>query len=165
MLKKFFDDNRASKLKSRLEREANARTALFSLGECSVWAKCVRCYDGDTVHLVFPLPQDMDGPLYKWACRIDGIDTAEMRAPSGEERAWAVKAQRYVSEKILNKVVKASLCPKREKYGRVLVKIELPDGTDLGTALIKEGLAYAYDGKKKREFSEWSRAPAGALVL
>ena len=40
-----------------------------------VECKVVSVYDGDTIKVVFPL----GGHMYKWNCRISGVDTPELR--------------------------------------------------------------------------------------
>ena len=39
-------------------------------------AKCTKCYDADTVHLVF----SYNGQLCRWTCRLEGIDSAEIKS-------------------------------------------------------------------------------------
>jgi endonuclease YncB( thermonuclease family) len=41
---------------------------------------------------------------------------------------------------------------KRDKYGRPIMRVFLPDGTNLGRKLLRERLALEYDGKRKASF-------------
>lgn len=51
---------------------------LFSLAGARTVGKVVEMYDGDTCKIVFPF----GGVLYKWNCRLSGIDTPEMKPPA-----------------------------------------------------------------------------------
>ena len=47
------------------------------------------CYDGDTVHAVM----DVFGKLFKFHCRLNGIDTPEIKTRNMKEKAHAVMAR------------------------------------------------------------------------
>lgn len=42
-----------------------------------------------------------------------------------------------------------------DKYGRVLIKIYDDDYNCINDLLVREGLAYKYDGGTKKKFEEW----------
>lgn len=100
-------------------------------------------YDGDsvwlTVDLGFNLSWDI-GP-----CRLSGIDAPEMR---GEEKEAGTLSRDFLrellgrpeNEKFLIRTEK----DKTEKYGRYLVTIILPDGTNVNTLLMESGHAQPY---------------------
>ena len=50
-------------------------TPEFSFENQKIVAKVVSVYDGDTIKVVFPLHET----LYKWNCRLTGVDTPELR--------------------------------------------------------------------------------------
>ena len=51
----------------------------------TVETKVVSVYDGDSIKVLFPL----NGVLYKWTCRLDGIDTPEIKNKKfARKRIW-----------------------------------------------------------------------------
>jgi micrococcal nuclease len=122
------------------------KTLLFSLENYETTAKCVNVYDGDTVKLVFPY----QGQIYRWNCRLDGIDTPEMRTKIKKEKDLAIKGRDYLRGLILNKLVQVK-CGEFDKYGRTLVRITY-NGIDVNTSLVTNGYANLYDGGTKKIF-------------
>ncbi|HNY88965.1 MAG TPA: thermonuclease family protein, partial [Methanoregulaceae archaeon] len=112
-------------------------------------ATVTRTIDGDTVYLSFP-----DGRAE--TLRILGIDTPEM-TPEGNDPGkfrgitdpeflsiWGEEAASYTNEKLTGKIVTISYDPaagSRDTYGRLLATVILPDGTNHGEDLIRQGLA------------------------
>ena len=45
-------------------------------------AKIVYIYDGDTIHIVFKYKNQ----FYRWNCRINGVDTPELRTKNQKEK-------------------------------------------------------------------------------
>lgn len=125
------------------------RAPKFSFCGLKTEAKCVKCYDADTVHMVF-LYNDT---FYKFNCRLLGIDAAELRTVNPEEKRAAQAGRDYLASKILNQIVRIE-CFNFDKYGRILVKI-YKGKKDINHDLVKKGHAYVYEGKTKKEFSEW----------
>ena len=115
----------------------------FTLDGMEIDGKVTSVYDGDTVHIVFPVFND----LYRWNCRISGVDTPEIRTKNQNEKVKALEARDALRTLILGKIVKVK-CGKFDKYGRLLVFIEYND-IDISTWLINCGYARAYDGGKK----------------
>jgi endonuclease YncB( thermonuclease family) len=144
-------------------------TPAFSLAGKECMCRLVDMYDADTLTLVVPV---FDG-VYKFACRVYGIDTAEVRGGSVETKAQAQKSknrmlqlcgvrvdldkvysrkevQRLLAEKV---VVVWCKFGEFDKYGRPLVWVyDTRDGVELAGELIKEGLANAYFGGTKEKF-------------
>ena len=56
----------------------------FTLEGVKIPGKVVKVYDGDTVHIVFPV----FGKMYKWNCRISRIDTPELRTKNEKEKKY-----------------------------------------------------------------------------
>ena len=131
-----------------------------------IYCKVVSVYDGDTIKLVFPIIGSGSTKLYKWNCRINGVDTPELRTNNSIEKEYAMKefqnllekdfgykVRDKLREKILGKVVYAA-CDKFDKYGRLLVNIYI-DGVDISKWLIDNEYAFKYNGGKKRDWGEF----------
>ena len=54
----------------------------FSLENQRKIGKCVDVYDGDTIQVVF----QMQSELFRWTCRLVGIDTPEIRTRNKTEK-------------------------------------------------------------------------------
>ena len=98
--------------------EVNSDTEELSFENQVITGKVVSVYDGDTVKCVFPL----NNKFYKWNCRINGIDTPEIRTRSKLEKEMGFKARDFLREKILKKMVEIH-CGEFDKYGRPLCEI------------------------------------------
>jgi len=129
--------------------EVNSDTEELSFENQVITGKVVSVYDGDTVKCVFPL----NNKFYKWNCRINGIDTPEIRTRSKLEKEMGFKARDFLREKILKKMVEIH-CGEFDKYGRLLVNIKL-DNQDMSELLISEGLAFKYDGGTRQNWDEY----------
>ena len=107
-------------------------------------------HDGDTLTLDVDL--GFDCWIRSQSVRVEGIDTPEINSPDAALRARAATARDRVrflcrlgtEVKLVSKKYDA-----REKYGRIIGSIELPDGRDLATLLIAEGHGRPYDGGKR----------------
>lgn len=123
----------------------------FSLHGFTVDALITSVYDGDTVTASFALPQYESTKEYLWPCRLLGVDAPEIRSKDPRVKQLGIQARNRVSGLVLNRVCRIYL-GHFDKYGRVLVRIETPEG-DLASLLLAEGLAKEYDGKGPRP--EW----------
>ncbi len=111
-------------------------------------AKVVRVYDGDTIHVVFRYFDQ----YYKWNCRIAHVDTPELRTKNTEEKQRGYLARDKLSELIMGKVVKME-CFEFDKYGRLLVEIQVPGSEQkVHEWLIENGHAKAYEGGTKEKW-------------
>ena len=136
----------------------------FSLENQSKIGKCVHVYDGDTIQVVFPL----QGELFRWTCRLSGVDTPEIRTRNNIEKQFGYDVRNYLREKILNKMVVIE-CGEFDKYGRLLGKIFLQEeqknqsgGAEWGGEnlsindwLIQNKYAFPYDGGKKQDWGKY----------
>ena len=52
----------------------------------------IKVYDGDTITIAGHLPYD-GSPLYRFSVRLNGIDCAEIKGKSEEEKACALRAR------------------------------------------------------------------------
>ena len=142
--------------------KTNLKTDKFTLNNNIYIAKCVKCYDADTIHVVFYLntkPQ-------RFVCRLLNIDTAEIRSKNIEEKTFAKKARDYLKNIILNKIITIK-CGEFDKYGRLLIYIysydskpssdpnDLTFENSINNTLLHEKFAYQYDGGTKLPFDEW----------
>ena len=115
-------------------------------------AKVVSVYDGDTCKVVFPVLRK----LYKFNCRIQGVDTPEIRTRDKKEKEYGLQVRDKLREKILNKVVWVE-CGDFDKYGRLLIDIKNPllDSEKISEWLIKNNYAFKYDGGTKKDWGEY----------
>ena len=128
-------------------KSSNAST-LFTLDGTICAAKISKVYDGDSFYMNI----SFHNKIVAFKCRLNGIDTPELRGGTVREKRLALIARDRVRELVDGKIVCVT-CGKFEKYGRVLVSVVLDDGTNLRDILIKEGLGFAYDGTRKR--TDW----------
>ena len=80
-------------------------TKLFSFENEQIQAKVVSVYDGDTVKCVFP----SNGKMYKWNCRLTGVDTPELRTLCKVEKKFGYEVRDKLRERFLNKAVNVKL--------------------------------------------------------
>lgn len=98
-----------------------------------------RFVDGDTITV------DMDG---KWeTIRMIGVDTPETHKPDTPVQCYGVAAAAYTHSLIGEQKVRLQADPKnqnRDRYGRLLRHVLLPDGRSVAVELIKNGYGFAY---------------------
>ena len=103
----------------------------------------VSIYDGDTVRL------DVDLGMSTWlgnvSVRVAGIDAPEVVNPDGK----AARAHAKLIMPPKTKVTIRTTRDKKEKYGRYLAEIILPDGTSFAEVMIAAGHATKYSGGKR----------------
>jgi endonuclease YncB( thermonuclease family) len=116
--------------------------------------KVVKVVDGDTLDIDIP-----DGNFPHTRIRLLGVDTPETVHPVIGTMYFGPEASNFVKQNVLKKEVCVyldSVNKTRDKYGRLLAYIQLPDKTILNELLLEKGLAYA-DIRFKHQFS--SRYP------
>ena len=97
--------------------------------------------DGDTFDIDIP-----DGRNERTRIRLLGIDTPETGGEQSGVMYFGPEAAEFTKRLILGKSVKVYLDspnPTRDKYGRLLAYVELPDGRFLNEVLLTEGCSYA----------------------
>ena len=131
-----------------------SKTTKFSLNGYKTFAKCVHAYDGDTIHVVFKMPNSND--CYKWVVRMMGIDTPEIKTKNTYEKQLAIKARDFLRELILDKIIIVE-CLDFDKYGRLLGNLYI-EGNEksISTMMIEKGYAKAYDGGTKTKWEDCS---------
>lgn len=164
-----FQNFRTSKQEQTFENQTFENTPFFSLENKDFVARVVDIYDGDTITIIIYLFQN----YFKFTVRMSGIDTCEMKAKDKSNKEIAYKARNRLFflvtgieiDNIERKEVRALLnktpylvkikCGEFDKYGRLLGEIYstnvlgLAKTESFSTILIREKLAYAYDGKTK----------------
>ena len=150
--------------------EQTANVVRFSLEGQVHWAKCVKTYDGDSIHIVI----HFKGGFARFPCRLEGIDTAELRSNNDAERAHAEKARDYLRSRVGGRIVLVH-CGGWDKYGRLLVTVFVPNDegasvaattaagdvdlasscTNINDELVRRKFAYAYEGYQRKTFEEW----------
>src|SRR2546425_7886966 len=85
--------------------------------------------DGDTIKVL------RNGKAEK--IRLHGIDCPEKSQPFG------TRAKQFTSEMVFGKTVTVHVTD-RDRYGRTVADVILPDGTNLNRELVKAGLAWWY---------------------
>lgn len=104
-------------------------------------AKVIGITDGDTIEVL------RGGTRQK--LRLDGIDAPE------RGQAFAERARERVSGLVFGRIVRVE--PRgRDRYGRALARVVLPDGENLNETLVAEGLAWWYRryAPKQRQLEE-----------
>ena len=144
--------------------QQSCKTPKFSLEDGVYLAKCVKCYDADTIHVVIKYKDTYT----RFCCRLLGIDTAEIRSKDPDEKIFAKGSRDYLRDLILDKLVVIK-CGVFDKYGRLLIHLystncqEETELENIGLAwedslnyqLVTQGHAYQYGGGTKLKFKEW----------
>ena len=83
--------------------------------------------------------------------RLYGIDTPELSSKNKKERRRALKAKKFVQQKLKGaKMINLKDC-RKDKYFRLNCRVEY-DNKDLTKELLKRHYGYEYYGGKKPEF-------------
>lgn len=121
--------------------------------------ECIDCHDGDTCTVISNLLGVSTLPMYKWSCRLYGIDCPEMN-PKDEpdkteedkkkEKECAIKDRDLLSSLILNKKVVLTTHEETDKYGRELVELfDIDTNENINKILTTKGYSVEYFGDKK----------------
>ena len=146
------------------EIHGDKNTPLFTLKGAKIKAKVVYVYDGDTIHIVFPM-YTLNGKKVerRWKCRLSGIDTPEIKTKNEEEKKRAIAIRDILHAKLFGKTVWI-YCDGFDKYGRLLITVYtvgmgkdwVHAGKWCGTVnywMLEKGYAYAYHGGKKQSWN------------
>lgn len=143
----------------------------FTLENQIFSGKVVKVYDGDTIHIVFPY----FGKMYKWSCRLTGIDTPELRTSNEKEKLYGKQVRDALRDKIMDKVVKIK-CGEFDKYGRLLGEIFDANCSDetiqsetsfqksINYWMIENQYAFYYDGGTKNDWGSFLEENGDLLV-
>ena len=113
----------------------------------------VKVVDGDTLDIDIP-----DGRFKTTRIRLLGVDTPETaKSPKGE-MYYGPEASQFTKDTVLGKriiVIMNETSKPRDKYGRLLAYIKLPDGRILNEELISNGFAYADTRFKHPDYEKY----------
>jgi micrococcal nuclease len=117
-------------------------------------ARVISVIDGDTVDV------SIDGKVER--IRLIGINTPETKDPRRPKECFGEEASRKAEELLNRKTVTLEADPtqgERDRYGRLLRYIWLPDGQSFNLVMIQEGYAfeYTYDIPYKYQFKKAER--------
>jgi endonuclease YncB( thermonuclease family) len=113
----------------------------------------VKVYDGDTITIAAKMPYNYESPLYRFPVRLNGIDTAEIKGKTPDEKEAARIAKTELQTLLLHKdVVLKNI--KNEKFGRILADVFLED-LHINQWMIEKRFAVPYDGKTKKTPDCW----------
>ena len=121
--------------------------------------KYLKNYDGDTISFNIPRVHPIIGKNI--SIRVNGIDTAEVRTKDQCEKTVGRTARKLVTSLLKNAKRVDLFNISRGKYFRIVADVII-DGRNLKDILLKQHLAYAYDGgkKPKPDWCNFGRLPA-----
>jgi micrococcal nuclease len=106
-------------------------------------ALVVRCVDGDTIWVALPRPPE--GLDTRERLRLIGVDSPETGQTSPTVRRLAIAAGEFTRRRLEGRIVHlAGDWRLRDRYGRLLAYVYLPDGSCHNAELLREGYAHAY---------------------
>ena len=106
-----------------------------------VWtfpAIVVRWIDGDTAICHIKVHPNEGGDLYEVNVRLEGINAPEMNTAAGQA------AQKWAAALVPADTRVTLIARRRDKYGRFLATMVLPDGSDYSALTIAAGQAVPY---------------------
>lgn len=106
-------------------------------------ATVLEVIDGDTVKLRAHI---WLGQEVETAVRLDGVNAPELRGDCAAERRLAAAARDYLAGLLGDGRVSLRDIAQDKYGGRVVAKIAVMGGRDVGDALLAAGLARPYDG-------------------
>jgi len=112
----------------------------------SVLARVISCYDGDTCTL------DRDILPGRNRVHVRGADAPEIPARCAAEERLAQAAKEFTSSRLVGRNVLLIDVREGKSPQGVDAYVRMPDGRDLGWALISAGLARRYDGGKRQSW-------------
>ena len=108
-----------------------------------------RIVDGDTVVAQVNNKQEK--------IRIIGINTPESVDPRRPVECFGKEASAQASKLLLNKEVTLENYQERDRHGRMLGYIKLPDETDFGKEMIEAGYAYSFKSYSHPRLADYNR--------
>jgi micrococcal nuclease len=109
-------------------------------------ARVVSCYDGDTCTLDHEILPGRD------RVRVRGADAPEIKAHCAAEKRLALAARQFTTSRLVGRTVLLEDVREDKYPKRVDAYVIMPDGRDLGEALISAGLARPYDGGQRQSW-------------
>jgi endonuclease YncB( thermonuclease family) len=140
-----------------------ANTPKFTLMGLKGQAKCLKVYDGDTIHLAISVDDiaghltgnsrlnEPSGRFVRIRCRMAGYNTAELKgAESEEEKAKAIEQREALRGQIEGQVVNYEFAD-FDQYDRPITKVTTLGGLDITKWMI-EGGAIPYNGRGAKKW-------------
>lgn len=121
----------------------------------------VKNYDADTITVKIPGVHPLMGENI--SVRVSGVDAPEIKGGNSCEKDAARTARRMVGSLLKNAKRIDLKNVGRDKYFRILADVEV-DGRSLKALLLKNGLAYEYDGGTKAKVDWCKRAGSRGLA-
>lgn len=111
--------------------------------------KILRVIDGDTVDVDIDLGFGVW--MHKERVRLHGIDTPESRTRDKVEKKYGLMSKQFVKDHmpVGSAQTLVTIKDATGKFGRILGKFKLEDGTILNELMIKKYHAVAYHGQSK----------------
>ena len=149
-----------------MENFNDSNTPQFTFDGINCISRIIDITDGDTVKAIISFKDS----YYKIIVRLNNIDTCETKSKCEENKKLGMDAKKRIYNLITGKIADADLnkksikselnnncyliylkCYDFDKYGRVLGDIYKDVNSDesFSSILIKEKLAYLYEGKTK----------------
>lgn len=119
--------------------------------------KYVRNYDADTITFDIPNVHPLIGDNI--SVRVRHIDTPEIKGKLPCEKDAARTAKRLIENTLKNAKKIHLENADKDKYFRILADV-IVDGKPLKDLLLKNNLAYSYEGKTKEKLNWCKRLPA-----
>lgn len=138
----------------------------YGADTCVHEAKAFRCvqyvrnYDADTITFDIPGVHPLIGKAI--SVRVRHVDTPEIKGKLPCEKEAARTAKRLIESQLKNAKRIDLTDVAKDKYFRILANV-IVDGRDLKDILLKNKLAYQYEGGSKEKLNWCNRIPAGAL--
>lgn len=136
--------------------EVSSVPVLASPPQANEFGTVSRVIDGDTIQVALADHTE--------TVRLIGVDTPESVHPSKPVERFALEASAFVKQRAAGKKVRMAGeagTPDRDRYGRLLRYVYLPDGVLLNSEIIAEGYGFAYTKypfAKMEEFRAIERA-------
>lgn len=111
-----------------------------------VLCKVIKVYDGDTITVASKIP-NTNLPVYRFSVRLIGIDSAEIKGNTINEKKAAIEARDALNKLLFGKMIVLKNV-QTEKYGRILADVYL-DKLHINQWLLDNHYAVPYDGGKK----------------
>jgi len=109
-------------------------------------ARILRVIDGDTLRVRTRIWLGMDMEI---DVRISGIDAPELRGRCTAERRLAKSARLALIGLVEDRAIQLHDIHNGKYAGRVVARVTNTDGADIGVALIAQGVARRYDGRRR----------------
>ena len=112
-------------------------------------------YDGDTITVATSIRINDETNMYRFAIRLKGIDTPELRSKNKVEKELALNARNALYNRIFGKMVDIKNIS-HDKYGGRFVADVFFGKEHINAFMVEKKYAVPYDGKtKKFQSEEW----------